>query len=433
MIKNKVSTFLDNDGMNYTDIDIGENCELFLSEMEKGLRGEKSSLKMIPTYISMDKEIPTEEKVIVMDAGGTNFRVAGVYFDKDRKPVIEDFSVHPMPGTNGEIGREEFFSTICSYMAPVLKQGSRKIGFCFSYPTEILPNRDGRLIQFCKEVKVKDVEGLLIGQTLLETVRANGYTAGESIVLLNDTVATLLGGKAVYPDRCFDSYIGFILGTGTNTCYVEENENVSKVPEISASRGAMLVNVESGAYGRVRRGVIDLAFDNSTANPGQYVFEKMISGGYQGGLMLAVLKKAAEDGRFSVPAVNHIFGIKELSSKEIDDFLYYPYGSNVLARCCNESDRLTMFYLIDAMLERAAKLVTANLSAVVMKTGKGTDPCNPVCITAEGTTFYKSKLFRSKLDYYIRTFMNDEKGIYCEFVRADNATLIGTAIAALLN
>ena len=224
MLKGKVNEFLKKYEMDHEGIDIEKNCRVFMQEMVAGLEGKESSLKMIPTYISMDKEVTLEKPVIVMDAGGTNFRVAVVYFDKNKKPVIEDFKLYPMPGTKGEISKEEFFKAIAQYMEPVLNK-SDKIGFCFSYPTEILPNRDGRLIQFCKEVQVKGVEGQLIGENLLNTIKKMGYGGKKSIVLLNDTVATLLGGKAAYPDRKFDSYIGFILGTGTNTCYIEENKN----------------------------------------------------------------------------------------------------------------------------------------------------------------------------------------------------------------
>ena len=54
---------------------------------------------MIPTYINMEGEIPLNEPVISIDAGGTNFRVAVIYFDKNRKLVIEDFKNYPMPGS----------------------------------------------------------------------------------------------------------------------------------------------------------------------------------------------------------------------------------------------------------------------------------------------------------------------------------------------
>ena len=46
----------------------------------------------------------------------------------------------------------------------------------------------------------------------------------------------------------------------------------------------MLINMESGAYDKVPSGQIDLEFDATTLNPGDFAFEKTISGAYQGGL-----------------------------------------------------------------------------------------------------------------------------------------------------
>lgn len=433
-LKDRINIFLDKHGMYYGNLDIETSCNTFISEMEKGLEGNKSSLKMIPTYISMDKEVPTDEPVIVMDAGGTNFRVAVVIFDKDKKPVIEDYKSYLMPGTKGEISKEEFFATIARYIEPVLER-SKKIGFCFSYATETLPNKDGRLIQFSKEVRVKDLIGEVIGEGLLKTIKDMGLDGDKKIVLLNDTVATLLGGKADYPDKVFDSFIGFILGTGTNTCYIEENMNIRKASGLMESEGSMLINMESGGYDKVERGVIDVEFDNKTVNPGEYGFEKMISGRYQGGIILAVIKKAAEDGLLSKKFSDAIKDIQEITTEEISNFLEHPFSDTRLSlSCSNDSDdHKVLYYLIDSMLERAAKLVTINLASILLKTGKGKDPCKPVCITAEGSTFYKLKLFKGKIEFYIKKYLNDEKGLYCEFVKAENATLIGAAIAGLIN
>lgn len=91
-----------------------------------------------------------------------------------------------------------------------------------------------------------------------------------------------------------------------------------------------------------------------------------------------------------------------------------------------------MYHIIDVIIERAAKLVAINLTVAVLKSGKGQDPLFPVCIAADGSTFYKSKLFRSKLDRYIARYMNQEYGLYCEFVKAENANLVGSAIAGLM-
>ncbi|MGI6668534.1 MAG: hypothetical protein ACOX4M_03665 [Acetivibrionales bacterium] len=94
---------------------------------------------------------------------------------------------------------------------------------------------------------------------------------------------------------------------------------------------------------------------------------------------------------------------------------------------------MALFYLADNIFERMAKFVAFSLTAVLEKAGRGYNPCKPVCITADGSTFYKSKLFRGKLDHYIKMYTNEVKGIYCEFVKVDNGTLIGTAIAGLIN
>lgn len=435
-IKESVKKFMQQNQMDYSSIDIDHECRVFIEDMQKGLDGHRDSLDMLPTYIPMGDSIKINEPVIVMDAGGTNFRVAVIHFDEDKNPVIEDFSNYPMPGTRGEIGKEEFFETIAEYLKPVINK-SNKIGFCFSYPTEILPNGDGKLIRFSKEIQVRDMIGQSVGAGIIETLQKAGYTEPKSIVLLNDTVATLLGGKAAYSNMPYDSYIGYILGTGTNTCYIEKGSNIGKLQALGQNYETMLINMESGNYSKSPSGVIDKEFDSTTVNPGHSNFEKKISGGYLGGLILTMIKKAAEAGLLSETFTKNIQNTDTLSTIDANEFLHLPYGDNKLTSCCsdesNESkkDRTTLYYLIDSLVERAAKLVAINLTAVMIKTGKGNDPCRPVCITADGSTFYKLKAFKSKLEYYLKGYMVDEMGLYCEFAEAENVNLTGSAIAAL--
>ena len=102
---------------------------------------------------------------------------------------------------------------------------SKDIGFCFSYPIEIFPNKDGRVLYFSKEIQASEVVGQMLGESLNTAISAAGFKADKNVILLNDTVATLLAGRAESTGRVFDSYIGFILGTGTNTSYIEKNNN----------------------------------------------------------------------------------------------------------------------------------------------------------------------------------------------------------------
>ena len=433
-VRDKVRQFLRDNGAWYEDIDMDRFCDIFRGQMQAGLAGPDSSLAMIPTYIEVGKEIPRNRRVIVLDAGGTNFRVASVHFDRSGKPVVDDFVQNPMPGLGEEVGKEEFFATIVDYMAGVVDVGE-SIGFCFSYPTEILPDRDGRLIRFCKEVKAKEVEGELIGQNLLSAIKATGHNGEKRVAILNDTVATLLAGMSASGKRTFDSYIGFILGTGSNCCYIETNRRITKTPDLDPS-GEQIVNVESGSFGKAPRGVIDSLLDESTLDPGKYTFEKMFSGGYFGPLCLKALQQASEAGLLSAKPAEQLLAAGELQTKDVNSFLRFPQGDNPLALISakgTEQDCAAIWYVVDGLIERAARVVAAMLSSVVLETGKGRDPCEPVCITAEGTTYYELKTLRQRVESYMMSFLQGRHDRFVEFVHVEDATLIGAAIAGLTN
>jgi hexokinase len=446
-------------------IDMESCVKLFMEEMERGLDGRASSLQMIPTFIDVEKEIPLDRPAVVLDAGGTHFRVAVVRFQRGGPPVVERFSLHSMPGLRGEVTKREFFETIVDYMRGALEcvgtGGGKKLGFCFSYPTEILPSHDGRLIRFNKEVKAKEVEGELIGENLLAFLRARGFTNLERVVVLNDTVATLLAGMAGSAGRVFDGYVGFILGTGTNCCYVEKNGNIGKRRDLDPRR-EQIINVESGGFGKGPAGEVDDEFDKATVDPGKQRFEKMISGAYFGPLCLKTVQTAAAEGLFSGAFSRAASEATSIRTNDVNDFLLAPAlarpgtaaepgggasaeaaavrgggaGENPLARIASRGtgdDLVTLFHLVDRLVERAAKLTAVNISSVVLKSGRGKNPCFPVCVTAEGSTFHGLKGLKRKVECHLEKYLSQRRERYYEFVSVENATLIGAAIAGLTN
>ena len=431
----KAISFLKSCGMDPEQADIDTVAQSFLHEMERGLEGKTSSLMMLPTYLAAEGDIPKGETVIALDAGGTNFRVAAVSIDSKGIPVIKNFKKFPMPGTEEgkSVSRDDFFSTIAGYMSHVADVSS-KIGFCFSYPTEMLPSGDGRLITFTKEVKAPEVEGALIGKNLLNALKKSGIRDDKKIVILNDSVATLLAGETGHSGQHFESYIGFILGTGMNTCYVEKTANITKIEQDPKLPAHQIINIESGKFAAFTGGSVDQEFAASTAKPEESLFEKKISGAYQGALALAVLKKAADDNLFSSRTAASIREIKTLETITMDGFLHSPYNpDNLLVKICLEEDKTAMYTILHRTIERAAKLAAASLSATVLKTGKGNNPLQPVCIVADGTTYFKTKGLQPGIQYYVKDYLERRHGIYTEFVSGEDAPLVGAAVAALLH
>jgi hexokinase len=434
-IKQKVAKFLHKHGMHHADIDMEKTCRTFLREMDRGLAGHKGSLAMLPTYLDIERRIPKNKPVIVMDAGGTNFRVATVVFTPACTAVVENFRLFPMPGIKKQVGKDEFFGTMAGYVERVLGE-SHNIGFCFSYPIEMFPSRDGRALYFSKEIKAPEAAGQMIGENLNVAIRRMGHAGKKHVVLLNDTVATLLAGRGCAASRRYDSYIGFILGTGTNTSYVEQNSKITKAKDLDPAK-SQIVNIESGGFGKAPRGDIDVDFDAELVSRGINVFEKMISGAYLGPLCLKTAHVAAGEGLFSRAAARKLRAVEAAATRDISEFLTLPEGGdNLLAKALagqREEDIVTLFYLVDALVERAAKLTAINLSSAAIKSGKGRNPGRPVCIVAEGSTFYLLWSLKHRIECYLTQYLTNQKGVHYDIINVKDATLIGAAIAGLTN
>lgn len=426
------TAFLSKWGIEAASIDMKSLLATFLSEMEKGLENESgSSLKMIPTYTEVVSGLAKGEPVIVLDAGGTNFRTCLVTFDEQGLAHIEDFRKVSMPGVKEEVTAQQFFSTFADEVERLIDK-SDKIGFCFSYAAAITEDHDGIPLVFSKEIKAPEVIGKKVGASLLSELARRGYDVSKKkVAVLNDTVATLLAGQGAPSDTAYSGYIGFILGTGTNTAYVERNSNISKLGLFDGK--SQIINIESGNFDFCP-GRIDREYFDSTKHPEQYHLEKMISGAYLGPLSTLVIQKAIAEGVLSSTFAKRFAQLGTVNTTVMSNYLEMPFNSNyALVACCegNEDDAIALWMIIDAVIARAAKLTAANLAATVIKSGAGTDPRKPVCINADGTTFYKTEYLKKYTEYYLHTYLQLEHKRYYRFVRIDDSPTIGAAIAGL--
>ena len=433
-IKNNVSNFLNKYRMNHEAINSQKYVDIFLKEMQNGLAGTESSLKMLPTFIQFRNKISLNKPVIVIDAGGTNFRSAVISFKDRNNPVIENFKQSTMPGLKEEVSKEEFFKIMVDNIRGILN-ASENIGFVFSYPLEIFPDKDGRLIRFTKEIKAKEVEGEFIVKNLLSAIKKQGFGSNKKIILLNDTTASLLASILAFQNREYESYVGLILGTGCNACYIEKNENIkNKFVEDLDKNEYQIINIESGSFSKGPEGKIDLKFNNNTIDPGKNSFEKMFSGAYLGGLATEVIQYGINEKIFSGSFAERFSENIILESRDVDGYLFYPPKSGILAELIKDMsliDKITIYYLFENLVERAAILVSIVLAASIIKSDKGRNPCNPVCIIAEGRSFYNLNNFQSRVDYYLKQILNAKGNYYYEINKVNNAILLGAAVAGL--
>ena len=428
-MKPSISSFLSKHNF-VNHVDIYSVAKAISDDMKKGLRREKSDEDMIRTFCNPPEASAKGKSVIVIDAGGTNFRSCLVSFDQNGVPSISEMEKTKMPGVEKELSRKDFFAQIADNLEH-LKNKSDRIGFCFSYPMEIKENGDGVLLGFSKEVKAPEVVGCEVGKCLKEALAERGWNSIKRITLCNDTVAALLAGAACATDADrYSSYIGFILGTGMNAAYIQPDCDCCNIKK-------QIVVCESGKFLSVNRSDFDVEFDKTTVKPGTFFLEKLCSGAYLGPVSLIALKAAAKDGIFADETAKKIEAIESLSLIEMDKFLHGPFNKDCILGeiACNAAseDVDSMFQILDAIVERSARYSAAILIACAMQTGAGKNSSEPVCILCDGTTFFKTWRIKERVYGYLDSILTQQLGIYWNIVSCDNDITLGAAISGLID
>lgn len=417
-----------------------------LIDMERGLRGQSSSLPMLPSYICPVSQVPAGKTVLALDAGGTNLRASLVHFDENGKALAAGTRKAPMPGTRGPVGAKEFFDAIAELVFPLLENqdGVTGIGFTFSYAMEITQDTDGILLSLSKEVDAPEVIGQSLREGLREALKRRGCHYPGPIILLNDTTATLLSGLVEIPrdseaENTKDRYglpggpvIGLILGTGFNTAYPEKS-----IPKIGfeSALNPQIVVCETGTFALRCRGFLDREYDNTTKNPGAYTLEKATSGAYLGPLTLHILKQAVKDKLIRFQKSEDLLSLPALQTRDLNDFLRSPLAAEGILGSLfgpDEQDALAAVqYLAGIVTERGALLAAAVVAATVERIGPPQKPFAPVRIAVEGTTYMIYKGMRRALESWLHTMLVSGKPRPYLIAPVEQASLFGAAVAAL--
>lgn len=411
--------FLRKYGQTSEQVDLKQTMEIFADKMKLGLREQCPTIPMIPTYLqNIDRsKIKVNVKRILIDAGGTNFRTAIGYFDEQGVPHIEDVHKTSMPASDGTYySKERFYSTIANNVSNYLSR-AKDIGFCFSYQVAMDKDVDGEVVMFSKEINAPEVIGTRVGRETLLACKCYGDEE-RNIVILNDTVATLLGGMAT-SNKKYSAYLGYIYGTGTNVCYIEDAANITKVSDLPS--GKMLVNTECGNFDGFVQGAFDRECIAATAVPNRQQFEKMTSGKYLSNIIARAYTQASIDGEFE--------GRFEFNEFELKDVSVFLEGGAFPCKFANERDAQFAKDIAAELIDRAAKMgAIVNSALAIASCG---DKSLPVAIVAEGTTFNKLTNYRAAFEKYLASILG-EQGISYEIVQGEGLNLIGTLMATMI-
>lgn len=411
VMNSKVLDFVNRHNMNPKNINPAEFGKVVCEHMLSGLSGKVIDMPMIRTYLTADGDVPKGINAIVIDAGGTNFRSALATFTDDGCRIT-DLAVSEMPGKTDPIGWDAFISFVVDRIEPLLKR-SERIGFCFSYSAEILPDGDARVICVDKEVKLSDCEGKMIGASINDELCRRGYRE-KKIIILNDTVAALFGGSAAVDKSAYSTLAGMICGTGFNICL---------------SYKSMLYNTEAGFFKGIPQSDADAVVDAVSLQPGEKLLEKEISGAYLGTVFTKAVKEAAEDGLLDADVY------ERLSKAGIDgsDVDAFSRGLDENGIFSGEEALAFAADLARVVFERSARGVCSAMIGTMLLTGSGKSAEKPAAFFSEGSLIEKSSFFRSYLEKLLDEFALHQLGLHAVIILGKNTTLPGSAAAVLLN
>ncbi|CAO2596140.1 Hk3, partial [Lemmus lemmus] len=374
--------------------------------MIKGLQGEASSLRMLPTYVRGTPDGSERGDFLALDLGGTNFRVLLVRVAEGSVQITNQ--VYSIPESVAKGSGQQLFDHIVDCIVDFqqnqgLSGQSLPLGFTFSFPCkqlgldqvrELSPRETSESSAGCHDNYVAQQ---LAASFCMQAVELN------VVAIVNDTVGTMM--SCGYDDpRC---EIGLIVGTGTNACYMEELRNVASV---AGDSGLMCINMEWGAFGDDGSlGMLLTGFDDSvdqaSINPGKQRFEKMISGMYLGEIVRGILLHLTGLGVLFRGQMTQglqtkdIFKTKFLSEIESDSLALRQVRAILedLGLPLTSDDALMVLEVCQAVSRRAAQLCGAGVAAVVekMRENRGLQELT-VSVGVDGT-LYKLHPHFSKL------------------------------------
>ncbi|CAM9002554.1 unnamed protein product [Rhodiola kirilowii] len=259
--------------------------------------------------------------------------------------------------------------------------------------------------------------------------------------LVNDTIGTLAGGR--YHDQ--DVIAAVILGTGTNAAYVERAKEIPKWQGPLPKSGNMVINTEWGNFRSPHLPVteLDKALDAESLNPGEQLYEKMISGMYLGEVVRRGLCKLAKEAALfgeTVPAklrIPFILRTPDMSAMHHDtspDLNVVDKKLKDIFEISNTSIKVrkTIVELCNIVAIRGARLSAAGIVGIIKKlgrdTGKGTKEKSVIAL--DGGLYEHYTKFRICMENTVKELLGTEVSDQVRIEHSNDGSGIGAALLA---
>ncbi|KAF5900714.1 putative hexokinase HKDC1, partial [Clarias magur] len=435
----KVDRFLY--AMRLSDEQLLEIKSRFSHEMEKGLSKESNiaaTVKMLPTHVRSIPDGSEKGEFLSLDLGGSKFKVLQVKVSDDGKRKVQmESETFPVPEEVLNGRGTDLFDHVAESLKTFMQkkkinQKKMPLGFTFSFPYQQSKLDEGVLLSWSKNYKARGVRGADVVELLRQAINRVGGIDVDVLALVNDTVGTMM--TCGYDDQHCEA--AFIVGTGTNACYMEEMRHIELV---EGDEGRMCINTEWGAFGD--DGVLDdfitsydQEIDAASVNPGKQLFEKMVSGMYMGELVRLILLKMAKRGLLFKGLVSDLLRTKgSFQTKHICMIEEYKDGlTNTkdilteLGLSPTEDDCIAVQHVCTIVSFRSANLCAAALAAILTRIRRNKKlKILRTTVGVDGTVYRTHPQFSKRLHKVVRRLVPE---CHVRFLLSESGSSKGAAM-----
>ena len=424
--KRLLHDLLFDNGMTEDILDLHAMTHAFLSQMRIALYGGLSSIPILPTFLKPFGSLTGDRPVAVAELDDREVRVCLVTFSEG-KPALTEQSSFPIPGREYPAPLEDLLYAAAELLEPLLDR-AKAIAVCLPFPVDYDSKGDGCIRRFPGTMTVTDYEKkpVLAG---LKAELSSRELPDLPMVLVSQPDAVLAAAGVEKPRQ--DRYLGLVWDSNIDAGFVAPGSIVLRWLAIPGH--LMLFDGGFDTARCVPFSLVDLPKDRDSYAPGEDLYLKMVSTEYLGDTFRLMMIKAAERKLLTFGCSRDVLSLTKLDLDALIDFLKDPEKGGTMAHFCREpGDREVGILVAEAVLDRAARLVCANLSAVLQFIHGGMNPDKPVCIGLWGDAF-RHEPVRKALEHHLNTFTRDTLGHHVTLCPGEDMPAVGSAAVALYN
>ncbi|TIB75574.1 hypothetical protein E3Q23_02339, partial [Wallemia mellicola] len=417
----------------------------FVETLRKGLSEPGQAVPMIPTFVF---GYPTgEEKgdFIALDLGGTNLRVCLVKLKGQGNFEITQAKYRLSEEQKHEDGQKLLdFCAEClmRFLVDHFPNGTPEgmaLGFTFSYPILQDKIEQGVLVRWTKGFGNPNIEGRDVSEMFNKSLKR--YNCPLSVTaLINDTTGTLIASRYTNPQ----TEVGLILGTGTNSAYMDKMENITKLKIDGCNKDELMaINCEYGAFDsfehkHLPRTKYDEVIDLTSNKPHEQSYEKMIAGLYLGEVFRLIICEMIDEGVLFLGQNTYkiekqfVFETAFLSLMETDSSDEQLLSAGLFLHffdiTTSQEERKFFKSLAELIGIRAARLSACGIAALVLHKGIQEQGCN---VAVDGSLYEKYPGYAEKMHQGLVDIIGED-GKKIKSSHAEDGSGVGCAIIAAM-